>query len=387
MNNNYPTPYTVGKIFHFRFTDKNGKRVRMSTGFSRKSDAQKFIKEFIDKQRSGIDTTTTVREALKLYQDPETNPKRRQATVTTSFYSDRYALHTARHAKDLEEVLNKSMKKFLDKPLSLLIRYEIKQAAVAIAEEYGACNKSAKLYKVLKAVFGQAADDGLIQMNTAQGLPDIKYKTTSRKSLPASDIQLVLNSPQIFPNQKAKRLFTILATTGLRRSELLALHPDQLKDDVLTIDRAYKDDSLKVIGSPKWGKVRVIPLCDIALDALKEAFKEKPESDEPLRVSSRMLTIWFNTIRTHALQLDLERPEAWKELTPHVLRHSLNTNLRLAGVFDILVAEYLSWEHQGGNAVQEGYTHVYAENLRPVADCIDTMYGEEEHVLKFYQKV
>jgi integrase len=383
MNNNYPTPYTVGKIFHFRFTDKNGKRVRMSTGFSRKSDAQKFIKDFIDKQRSGIDTTTTVREALKLYQDPETNPKRRQATVTTSFYSDRYALHTARHAKDLETVLNKSMKKFLDKPLSLVLRYEIKQAAVAIVEEHGACNKSLKLYKLLN---GQAADDGLIQMNTAQGLPDIRFNTTSRKSLPASDIQLVLSSPQIFPNQKARQLFTILATTGLRRSELLALHPDQLKDDILTIDRAYKDDSLKVIGLPKWGKVRVIPLCDIALKALKEAFEENPNSNEPLRVSSRMLSIWFKTIRTHALQLKLERPEAWKELTPHVLRHSLNTNLRLSGVFDILVAEYLSWEHQGGNAVQEGYTHVYANNLRPVADCIETIYGQSLNVLKFCKK-
>jgi hypothetical protein len=62
-NNNYSTPYTIGKIFHFRLTEKYGKRVRMSTGFSQKSDAQKFIKEFIDKQRSGIDTTTTIREA------------------------------------------------------------------------------------------------------------------------------------------------------------------------------------------------------------------------------------------------------------------------------------------------------------------------------------
>ena len=84
--------------------------------------------------------------------------------------------------------------------------------------------------------------------------------------------------------------------------------------------------------------------------------------------------------------LNLERPESWKELPHHVLRLSLNNNLRLSSVFDILVAEYLSWEHQGGNAVQEGYTHVYANNLRPVVDCIDTMYGEEENVLKFHQK-
>ena len=387
MTTNYPTPYRIGKTYYFKYTDRTGIRYKRSTGYTRKADAQRFIRTFIDRMRTGIDTDINLRTMLKLYQDPETNPKRNQASVTTTNYSDRYALHIATHAKNLEKVLDKRMRTLLEKPMCEVIRIELKDAAIVIAKEHGTCNKSAKLYKLLKSVFGQAADDGIIGVSPAQGLPDIKYKTTSRKSLPASDIQLVLNSPQVFPNQKARRLFTILATTGLRRSELLALHPDQLKDDVLVVDRAYKDDSLKVIGSPKWDKVRVIPLCDIALKALKEAFEENPHSNEPLRVSSRMLSIWFKTIRTHALQLDLERPEAWKELTPHVLRHSLNTNLRLAGVVDILVAEYLSWEHQGGNAVQEGYTHVYAENLRPVADCIDTMYGEEEHVLKFYQKV
>ncbi len=379
MNYNYPTPYLVGKIFHFRYTSIDGRRVRMSTGFSRKTDAKRFIQEFVDKQRSGIiDTTTTVRDVLRLYQDTSTNPKRQQALVTTAPYSERYAKHTATHAKDLETVLNKSMKKFLDKPISAVIRYEIKQAAVVIVNEYGSCNKSMKLYKVLKALFGQAADDGMIQMNTAQGLSDIRYKSTTRKALPTKDIQLVLSHPEIFPNKKAQRLFTLFAMTGLRRSELLAISPEQLKGDVLTVDRAYKDDSLKIIGTPKWDKIRVIPLCDTALTALKEAFEEDHDSDEPLRISSRMLSIWFNTIRTHALALDLERPEAWKELTPHVLRHSLNTNLRLSGMYDILVAEYLSWEHQGMNAVQEGYTHVYANNLRPVSDKIEVIYGDKK---------
>ncbi len=383
MNVRYPTPYTVGKIYHFRFTDTNGKRFRMSTGFSRKVDADRFIREFIDKLRSGIDSSVTLRDLVKLYQDPQTNPKRKQASVTTAFYSDRYALHTARHAKDLEAVLDKSMKKFLDKPLFQIIRYEVKQAAIAIVDEYGPCNKSSKLYKLLKSVFGQAADDGLIQMNIAQGLPDIKYKAKTRMPLPASDIQLVLNTPGLFPSDKARRLFTILSTTGLRRSELLALGPDQLRKDILVVDRAFKDDSLKVLGPPKWDKVRVIPLGEIALRALREEFEENERLNVPLRVTSRTLSLWFKAIRTHALQLDLQRPEAWAELTPHILRHSLNTNLRLAGMPDILVSEYMSWEHQGRNAVQEGYTHLYAENLRPIADCIDTMYGAETKVLKF----
>jgi hypothetical protein len=70
MNNNYPTPYTVGKIYHFRYTDKNGKRLRMTTGISRKSDADRFIKEFIDKRRLDIDSQITLNEVIKLYKNP-----------------------------------------------------------------------------------------------------------------------------------------------------------------------------------------------------------------------------------------------------------------------------------------------------------------------------
>ena len=270
---------------------------------------------------------------LKHYQDPETNPKRNQASVTATSYSDWYALHTARHALDLEELMDKKMRKLLDKPMCEVIRLELKDAAIVIAKAHGTCNKSVKMYKLLKSIFGQAADDGIIGVRPAQGLPDVKYTAKSKLSLPAADIRFVLQHPEIFPNNQARRLFTIMATTGLRRGEVLALSPEQLKDDVLIIDRAYKDDSLKVIGTPKWGKVRVISLCDMALKAIKEAFAEgEGEGEAPVRVNSRTLSIWFNTIRTHALQLDLERPEAWEELTPHVLRHSLNTNLRLSGI-------------------------------------------------------
>jgi len=386
MTTSYPTPFLIGKTYYFRYTDRAGMRYKRSTGCTRKSDAQRFVHSFIDRMRTGIDTDVTIRTMLKLYQDPETNPKRNQASVTATSYSDRYALHTARHALDLEDLMDKKMRKLLDKPMCEVIRLELKDAAIVIAKKHGTCNKSVKMYKLLKSIFGQAADDGIIGVSPAQGLPDIKYTAKSKLSLPAADIQLVLQHPEIFPNNQAMRLFTIMATTGLRRGEVLALSPEQLKDDVLIVDRAYKDDSLKVIGTPKWGKVRVIPLCDMALKAVKDAFAAGV-GEEPVRVNSRTLSIWFNTIRTHALKLDLKRPEAWKELTPHVLRHSLNTNLRLSGVSDILVAEYMSWEHQGVNAVQEGYTNVYAENLRPVADCIQTMYGRDNlKILKFHRK-
>ncbi len=84
---------------------------------------------------------------------------------------------------------------------------------------------------------------------------------------------------------------------------------------------------------------------------------------------------WIRAIGVHASLVEgIKMPDAWQKITPHMLRHSLNTMLRVAGLPDVLVAEYMSWEHQV-NAVQQGYTHIYSTNLRPVAKKIDVLLG------------
>ncbi len=72
---------------------------------TRKSDGQRYIRESMDTLRSGIDSAVTVREVLALYKDPLTNRKWKQAQVIMEYYSDRYALHVARNAKNLERPL------------------------------------------------------------------------------------------------------------------------------------------------------------------------------------------------------------------------------------------------------------------------------------------
>ncbi len=121
MNTNLLAPYLLGKIFLFRYMGSSGKRHRQSTAMTRKSDGQRYIREFMDTLRSGIDSTITVREVLTLYKDPQTNPKWKQAQVTLEHYSDRYALHVAMNAKNLETLIEGSMKKFLNYKSILLL--------------------------------------------------------------------------------------------------------------------------------------------------------------------------------------------------------------------------------------------------------------------------
>ena len=59
------------------------------------------------------------------------------------------------------------------------------------------------------------------------------------------------------------------------------------------------------------------------------------------------------------------------EITPHGLRHALNTRLIEEGVNAILVQEYFGWHHQDRNKIQEGYTHLYVTALLEVSHAIE----------------
>ena len=78
-----------------------------------------------------------------------------------------------------------------------------------------------------------------------------------------------------------------------------------------------------------------------------------------------------------------EDEEAFAMLSPHKLRHALNTNLLAeqgveeGKVSENMVAEYLSWEHQDQSKMQRRYTHMVASRLLPVADLISKIYSRK----------
>jgi integrase len=382
MTTNYPKPFRQkdSKNWFFRYTDGVGFRRTKTTGTSNKTQAQKFIREFIDRLQHGGNSDATLGQIIELYKDPETNPRFIDATTAGGSYGIRYATKISREAVALTETL-KTVPGFLSKELYNFSRRDIKDAAQIIVNAHGKTTKAKGMYKLLKLVFSQAADDGLIQLSPSQGLPDIKaQKVRTMYVLPAADIKFVISKRELFPSEIARDIFIVLAACGLRRSELLALNPEQLKGNALIVDRAYKDDSCTIVGPPKWGKVRVIALADIAKEALGRLFSY----DNALNMTTRSLYLIIKKIGLHAsLHKELIKPEAWKNITPHMLRHSLTTMLRLSGIPDVLVAEYMSWAHQDQSTLAskemlENYTQVYTENLSIVAEKIDELIGDEQ---------
>lgn len=371
MTTNYPKPFLRNKIWYFRYTDRYGKRVQKSTQCQKKAEAQKIIKNIIDLLDSDFDMEITLEQLLSLYTNPLTNPRYLDAQISGASYGMRYAIKVGKEAEVFLKTLS-NRKALLHQPLHKITRRTVKDMAQMIVHEHGRTAKARSMYKMVKTTFSQAADDGIIQMSPALGLPDIKVKPVKKKfALPPQDIRKIIHS-DLFPSQEAKACFIILATCGLRRGEFLAMTSRQVQGDALVIDRAYKNDELTIIGPPKWGKVRTIALPEIAQESLASLFTGR----KSLSLTARNLSTYMRQIGRAASKLEgMIMPECWANLTPHVLRHSLNTMLRVEGLPDVLVAEYMSWTHQDNNSVQEGYTHLYARNLRPVANAVDRLIG------------
>lgn len=371
-----PTPYKQGKFYYFKATVE-GKRRTFPTYKESIEDAARYIKQFMEEVRADYIPTSkapSLESYLLLYTDIETNPKYKQSKITGSHYGHDHAKHVALGAKRVLDLLPREL---LKRKVANLTRQDCIQVRSLIHSTYGNSSSADNTFGVFKSIINYAAEEGLTKgASPALRLADIKYKKTSRIAIPIDDIAEILEHDELFYSDWEKTYFLCLATTGMRRSEAAALHSEQFKMSkgrpLLKIDRARKDSTWDEVGEPKWGIVRTIPVPGILWEHLEPIVAQGGEIF-PTITRSKIDNL-FKTLRCYAPQIqDMEAPELLEELTPHILRHSLNTALLIEGVNTIMIQEFLSWKHQ--DKVQEGYTHLYARNLIPVADAIDRLFG------------
>ena len=385
MSTKLPRIYLHHGSYYFRVM-RDGRRIAVNTGSAIEAEAVKFEADYIRKLKSPRrkKSVTTLADVLSPFCDPETNPRRLESSVTGRLYGLRHAQNVALYTRRVGDLINEHMPAVLRRPVKSIDRKTCKDIMFLILDKKGRTDDAQQEFKALKSALAYAYDEGLVPTNPAAGLPDIKVerKGPGAMALDPHDIALIMRS-DVFPSGWSKNLFALFASTGMRRGELLALDWSQIVVEdgigVIRIDRGVKDASFRIVGKPKWDKVRVIPMPEIARCAV-ESQRETTGGRGLVfpGVTPKIFQETMDTIKIGAMALPgLVCKEAVAQLTAHKLRHSLNTNLMLAGANPLLVRTYLSWEHQGSNAVQAGYTHVYARNLLPVARVIDDMYSQD----------
>jgi integrase/recombinase XerD len=138
-----------------------------------------------------------------------------------------------------------------------------------------------------------------------------------------------------------KALILFLYATGLRISEALNTKISDIEDGWVKVEMA------------KGEKQRIVPIADIALNALKEYLHKRPCSSEYIFVNKNCDKL----SRISAFNIT----KKYLNVSPHVLRHSFATALVLGGADLRVVQELLG--HASLNTTQI-YTHIQKENLK-----------------------
>ena len=373
---------TGGRSYYFKFTDLDGKRHQLSTGKTNKRDALLYAQAYIDRITEGNrHDRMTLAELIRLYESPATNPRRKEALVAGTNYTLQYAQMTARNAKELTKLLDTTT--YLKMQLVDLQKRDIKDIASIIVEAHGRRRKSQMIYSTLKVALSQAESDGLIDQSPGMRLPNIKYTEKKKEALTPEQVRYLLSRADLFPSPEYYAYMTVLASTGMRRGEGLAIHESRLHDGVLTIDSQFTTGSMVTPVPPKWGVIRIIPLPSLALAALKQV---TPRDGYYFPHYDRWTDISLGKLKAALMAADPKRKVLWAKLGHHLLRHSANTNLLVSGANPVLVAEYLAWKHQELVDMQRRYTHLVAMNLVPVADMLDELYKPQENTKALYIK-
>lgn len=158
-----------------------------------------------------------------------------------------------------------------------------------------------------------------------------------------------------------KRMILVALHTGLRRSELLGLKPEDvvLEKRVLEVRRACVAG---VVGPPKSNRFRSVPLSRDACRALEFQIAEAKDTVFP--TTSSLMRAPLERARRFA---EIARPLSW-----HDLRHTFASHLAMRGVPLRAVQELLGHRTM---TMTLRYAHLSPESLR---DAVSVLDGDHE---------
>lgn len=369
LDSSLPSLYLSGSKWYFK-TYKGDKRISVSTGESDRKRAEEWEKRYFLQEEKET-SPRRLAPLLKLFSSADTNPKYLDAEITGGHYTKRYADFEAARVGHLMTLLPAGM---LEKKLNDLNRGDVDTVRRILSREYGTRPVANDTFKTFKSILNWAYSKGFMREMIAFRVGGMKIeKQKDTDYLPFSSCLRIAREGG-FRTDKERDVFTVLLLTGMRRAELAAIQGKQLRKArigqrefwVLDISQSWKDGRYSELGRPKWDIQRIIPLCEEAGEILSRY--KKGDNDFLLPIVNSTWTDMFTYIRGHSPLLP---STALNCLTPHKLRHALNTMLVEEDVNPTLIQEYLAWYHQDRNKVQSGYTHIYIKALLTVVDKIE----------------
>jgi integrase/recombinase XerC len=294
-----------------------------------------------------------------------------------------YSLRTIKASTiDLEQFASFLGERGVDRP-GAITRSDVSDFAVALAESGGAgaralppcegtrplsCGREpekayarstiARKLSVVRSFLGFCQDNGLVETSPGAGVGSPKVPRRLPQVLTpvqTSDLLDAMGSDKPL-EIRDRALFELVYSSGLRCQEVLDL---RLRD--------LNVGSCEVRVKGKGRKVRVIPVGEVALDALERYLREArprlakdPTGDDRVFLSRTGRPLSSSDVQRR-LGRYLARAGAPRGTSPHTLRHSFATHLLEGGADLRVIQEMLG--HSSLRTTQV-YTHVSAAHLR-----------------------
>jgi integrase len=273
-----------------------------------------------------------------------------------------------------------------DKQIEELTRADVLDFRSRIARQLGAkVNTANKVLAVLKTILKEAVFREDLTRDPTAGVGNLKENRKEAGIFTAEELRALFPLEGLGPwaDLQTKTCFLVAATTGMRRGEILALswkHID-FEHSLIRIEQAWK--SKDELGSPKWGRKRVVPLPTVTATALQDLWDSRPvelagadslvfcyADIERAYWGERLGDTWWMKNFVAAMK-KVKLQEDGKEkigidarargIKPHSFRHTVATLRRDAGEDPAKIRAALGWTNE---RTQENYEHFTVDMLR-----------------------
>lgn len=234
-----------------------------------------------------------------------------------------------------------------------------------------ASKTKARYLTTINHFYQYLCDNNMIKVNPCDGIKMPKLEKKLPEYLTVEEVDKLLDiRVSTAYDLRNKAMLEVLYATGMRISELCNL----------TMSNLFLEDGLvKVMG--KGSKERLVPINDVAIDALKEYLRFArndllgTKTCEYVFVSSRHTKITRQAFFKYIKKLCVEKG-IMKNISPHMLRHSFATHLLSNGADLRVVQELLG--HSDISTTQI-YTHLSNEKLEQEYEHHPLMHEKSHH--------